>query len=178
MQEQKEYMQKVEKLLAFHCPRYHELPAIELYLDQVLRVVNDSLAVFCPSEEEKIITGTMVNNYVKQKVIPAPVRKQYDRDQLCKLIVICLLKQIFSITEISELFHVQALSYPFDVAYDYFCCEFENALRFAFVRDGQPMPSIETKKTPQTDLLRSMVLAISNKIYVQAAITQHLQMQH
>lgn len=35
---------------------------------------------------------------------------------------------------------------------------------------GQPLPSIETKRTEQTILLRAMVLAVSNKIFVNISI--------
>ncbi|MEA4893398.1 MAG: DUF1836 domain-containing protein [Peptococcaceae bacterium] len=159
-----------DKYLNFHCPRYDELPAIQLYLDQVIRVINDALEAFFSMEGEKLITGAMINNYVKQKVVPPPKKKLYDRSQLTRLLVVAILKQVFTIPEISRLFEVQQATYPLEKAYDYFCAELENALRVTFGRQEGSMPSLETKKTAQTELLRSMVLAVANKTYVQTYV--------
>ena len=166
-----EFPQKeAEKYLGFHCPRYHELPSIELYLDQVLRVINDSLEIFSILPEEKLLTGAMVNNYVKQKLVSKQVKKLYSRDQLSRLLVIALLKQVFAIPEISRLFEVQKATYPLPKSYDFFCAELENALKMAFDPEKAAMPSLETKRTPQTELLRAMVLAVANKAYVQVYV--------
>ena len=81
-----------------------------------------------------------------------------------------ILKQVFTIPEISRLFEVQQATYPLEKAYDYFCAELENALRVTFGRQEGSMPSLETKKTAQTELLRSMVLAVANKTYVQTYV--------
>ena len=60
-----------ERMAHVHISRISELPRIELYLDQVLAIVAGELApVMLPGEVA--ITGSMVNNYVKQKVVPAP----------------------------------------------------------------------------------------------------------
>ena len=160
----------VERILSFHCPRYGELPSIELYLDQVIRVINDALAIFAADDGEKLITGAMINNYVKQKVVPPPRRKLYDRSQLTRLLVVAILKQVFAIPEISRLFEVQQATYPLEKAYDFFCAELENALRATFDRESGDMPSLESKRTAQTELLRSMVLAVANKTDVQAYV--------
>ena len=46
-----------------HLPRYHEIPTVGLYLEQVTRYVNgDSAEPSCP-----ILTPSMVSNYVKAK---------------------------------------------------------------------------------------------------------------
>ena len=63
-----------EKILEFKMPRYEELPAIELYIDQVLKYIE---TVFEPLEickDEKPLTASMVNNYVKKGVVPATSR--------------------------------------------------------------------------------------------------------
>ena len=63
--------------LQLHIPRYEELPAISLYLDQVISILNQTLTPFFEEGEDKIITGAMVNNYVKHKVIEPPRKKRY-----------------------------------------------------------------------------------------------------
>ena len=58
-----------------HIMRIDEMPRIELYLDQVLALVSQSLS-FMALPGEELITGSMVNNYVKQRVVPAPRRRR------------------------------------------------------------------------------------------------------
>ena len=57
-----------ESVRSFHIPRLGEIPDVGLYLEQVTRYVNRSIAGCGLSP----ITSSMVSNYVKQKIIPAP----------------------------------------------------------------------------------------------------------
>ena len=52
----------------YHCPRYEEFPDIGLYMEQVIEILHSNLNPFATSQDEKLITSTMVNNYVKQKI--------------------------------------------------------------------------------------------------------------
>ena len=38
------------EILKFHCPRYEELPAIDLYMDQVLSIIEEVMSVFSMGE--------------------------------------------------------------------------------------------------------------------------------
>ena len=48
------------------------------------------------NNEEKLLTPTMLNNYVKQKVVYPPKDKRYNEKHLAYLIVVCTLKQVFT----------------------------------------------------------------------------------
>ena len=50
------------------------------------------------------VTNSMVNNYVKQKVMPLPVKKKYQKTHIAMLIVLSLLKTAFSLDEINQYF--------------------------------------------------------------------------
>lgn len=156
----------MEPILNFHCPRYKELSDMGLYLEQMLGVVNDKLS---PLGMEPI-TGAMVSNYIKNKAIPSPVKKKYHRDHLCHIFAVCILKQVFSVQQIADFFEIQGKTYPLETAYNYFCAEFENALKEAFLFTGQALPIIETKRTPETVLVRAVVLSVSNRIYADSAL--------
>ena len=65
-----------EYMSSVHIYRIDELPRIELYLDQVITLVCDELAFMCLPDEQTL-TGSMVNNYVKQRLVCAPKRKRY-----------------------------------------------------------------------------------------------------
>lgn len=52
-------------------PRWNELPDIDLYLDQVVNYIERCLGAYAVEKEDKVITKTMINNYVKQGVASA-----------------------------------------------------------------------------------------------------------
>ena len=74
------------------------MPSIELYKDQLVSVLSEYMESFFA--DEKLITSSMINNYVKQKIIKPPVNKKYDREHLAFLYVLCLLKKYVSIEQI------------------------------------------------------------------------------
>ena len=85
--------------ILFTCPSWNELPLLELYMDQVIIIIEESLSPMLPGIP-KIITPTMINNYVKQKILPPTVKKKYNRKHLSELIMITLLKTVFNSEEI------------------------------------------------------------------------------
>ncbi len=112
----------------FHMPRYHELPDMGLYLDQVVRYVNNSLAALGCQE----ITASMVSNYVKKGYIQSPVKKQYYVEQIAYLFFIAIAKNVLSMENIGSLFEMQKRTHDTPTAYDYFCQELENMLQYIF----------------------------------------------
>ena len=123
-----------EQVKAYHMPRYDELPAIDLYMDQVVAILEDCLRLFLRDAQEKRITPAMINNYVKLKVLPPPVKKRYTRDHLCQLILICLLKQVLSLPEIQRLIAAQLETRDVRAMYDGFCAMQERAVLSALER--------------------------------------------
>lgn len=93
-------------LLHFHGPRWNEIPAIPLYMDQVVSFINMGLANLSLDTNSSFITKSMVNNYVKNSMIKPPIKKQYKTYHLGFLIVVCLLKQCYSLSMISQLIHI------------------------------------------------------------------------
>lgn len=82
-------------------PRWEDLPDLELYMDQVLSLVERYLHY----GEDRGLTASMVNNYVKQKVLPPPVNKRYGRGHIAALLMLCILKSVMPISAIQKLFH-------------------------------------------------------------------------
>ncbi len=89
-------------MASIHIYRFGELPRIELYLDQVLTLVSEELAFMCLPDEQ-VITGSMVNNYVKQKLLPAPEKKRYTRAHVATLLFVCALKRVYSIAQLQQI---------------------------------------------------------------------------
>ena len=63
-----------------------DVPQLDLYMDQVLTLFDRTLSESKRTPEDKLLTKTMVNNYVKEGLI-TPVRgKKYTRDQIMQLL--------------------------------------------------------------------------------------------
>ena len=84
----------VRKLNTLSLPRYDQLPNVTLYRDQVIEYVALWMEPLSICVEQPIITPSMINNYVKVGLVPAPVKKQYGREQIARLIAICIFKQV------------------------------------------------------------------------------------
>ena len=81
-----------------------DIPKIPLYMDQLLGLMDSYFEDFRRTDKEKIMTKTMINNYVKSKLIQPPVKKKYAREQFMLLALIDQLKNIVSITDIQLFF--------------------------------------------------------------------------
>ena len=92
----------LEDLEKFDLPDWENLPELELYMDQVILLLNRYLSPMAAGEE-KYVTASIINNYVRMKVMPPPVKKRYARVHLAYLIIICTLKQSLSISCIQRM---------------------------------------------------------------------------
>ncbi len=93
-----------KRIAEYKLPQWDHLPLIELYMDQVTTLINDYLKIYSDAfGDQKGITQSMINNYVKLKIIPAPVKKKYSRTHLAYLIIVCILKQTLNISTIQSI---------------------------------------------------------------------------
>ncbi|WP_300381660.1 DUF1836 domain-containing protein [Clostridium sp.] len=162
-------MEKIssDEISNFHCPRFNELPTVPLYKEQVIIYIEEILRSISFAYNQKILTPTMINNYVKQKVVYPPKDKKYDNKHIAYLIVVCVLKQILTIQEICQLINKQIEICEIEEAYNLFCSELETAMVSVFkTRDFSKVNS--NKKTSlETEVLRSAVMSFAHKIGIQ-----------
>jgi len=92
-----------EEIEKYSAVEWDRLPEIYLYMDQVLTYMDKQLCLFERNENTSLLTSSMINNYVKDGVLPRPEQKKYSRDHLALLMVICMLKQVLSIQDVSSL---------------------------------------------------------------------------
>ena len=161
-----------------HIARIDELPRIELYLDQVLTLVSESLS-FMASPGEEIVTGSMVNNYVKQRVVPAPVRRRYTRRHVATLTFVCAFKCVFSINEIKALYEA-CIDCGVDVAraYDGLAGALEDALARRFGADVPPAaPTVPLLDASGSEVAPGLsrimgagVEAVADKVFVEQSL--------
>ena len=157
-------MEDAEIVTKIHIPRWNELPEIDLYLDQVVNYLEKYLEKYNVNKDDKIITKTMINNYVKQGIMPAPEKKKYSREHIAYLIVICTLKQVYSISDIGKLISLTIQYFELSKAYNRFCANLEVSVKNVFTR--KEFPNIE-QMTEEQYLLKNVVQSIADKLYVQ-----------
>ena len=124
-----------ELLNSYKLPTWDELPTIDLYMDQVIALMNQYLTNNMPSAKDgsQTITPPMINNYVKQKVMPAPVNKKYSREHIAYLIMICSLKQALSIPTMQRILPLYEETDKIKELYSVFCKNLYKA--FAFITE-------------------------------------------
>ncbi len=158
-----------EQAAAFHCPRWAELPGIPLYMDQVILVLEDSLALFA-EEDGHFVTATMINNYVKQKIIIPPGGKRYGREQLATLVMVCLMKKVFSISETIALIGLLTENTPLSEAYDLFCAELEHAIARVFADPSGEARGIAQPAGEAGAARHAAVAALTGKLHAQGIL--------
>ena len=150
-----------ESVRGLRLPRYAEIPTVGLYLEQTIKYINSYLAPLGCLE----LTGSMVSNYVKKGLIPAPVKKQYFPEQISYLFFVALAKNLTSMENIDLLISVQRATYTLPVAYDYMCGELENMLFYFFGLKDRPEELGETE-SDEKNLLRGLIMSAANVIYL------------
>ena len=93
-----------EYLNHYKLPAWKELPDIGLYMDQVIALLAQYLD-FIPVEDQKDkpVTPTTINNYVRLRIMPAPVKRKYFRVHIAYLIMILTMKQSISISDVQKI---------------------------------------------------------------------------
>ena len=81
-----------------------EIPNIDLYMDQVTTFVDEHLAACRRTDDDKILTKTMINNYTKNDFLPPPVKKKYSKEHMYLLIFLYYFKNVLSINDIQKIF--------------------------------------------------------------------------
>ena len=80
------------------------IPEVDLYMDQVLAFMNDHLKYSARDpEHDRILTKTMINNYVKNGILMAPDKKKYSPEHMMILMMIFYLKSFLSIEDIGQI---------------------------------------------------------------------------
>lgn len=100
-----ELKQIIEKTLeTLPLLKEENIPNIELYMDQVTTLIDKHLSDTRRSDEDKVLTKTMINNYAKNNLLPPPSKKKYSKEHVIMLVLIYYFKNILTINDISALF--------------------------------------------------------------------------
>jgi hypothetical protein len=131
-------------------------------MDQVTGYLDEVLEGVRRNEDEKTLTKTMINNYVKSGLIESPVKKKYNQDQLMSLIMIYFLK---GSTQIQE---IETILKSFDdksVLYN----------RFKTILDEELSKLEKVEKDTADEILRLLISSSLHKKYAERLIDQFLE---
>lgn len=171
MAEDEEYFAYLKSLQQVQLPRWADLPQFDLYMDQVVQYVNELLAPLDLGE----LTATMVNNYVKKGVITPPTKKKYSRGQVANILIIAILKSVFSLDEIAAGIDYQLQGREKQQAFDAFIMNFAGALQQANTNfAGGVLISKVTKEDTikvQSAMVSLAINAVLQKMLVSAMVT-------
>ena len=90
-----EEIEELKRRLAEERPQeWDAFPDIGLYMDQIISYMPRQLIHF---GDEDSLTSAVVNNYIKDGMLPRTEGKRYNRTHLAYLTAICALKQVLSV---------------------------------------------------------------------------------
>lgn len=174
---QKNYKQIRKELLDYKAPRFEDLPDFDLYMDQVLIYINKALDALNFEEEEKTITSSMVNNYVKNSIVKPPVRKHYKSYHLAYLLIVCIMKRCYSLKEIQQLIQIYSNleeSSTFQYDFNKFMSVFEAILK-EVVQTGHSSQTFFEEPSQEQTLMVDVITTIVYKIYSEYNLEKYIQ---
>lgn len=154
-------------------PRYKDLPDFGIYSEQLVEIVNKALeAMF---DKDNKLTKSMVNNYVKHKIMPSPIKKRYFRNHIVYCIVITVFKNNLSMTEIDGGILHELKKSSVEESYNYFCDKIESVMRLIIdILDKQESPETKMTATIDVDLDKRNGLTLAIVSVCTKVITQKL----
>lgn len=114
-----------ERLTEERPQAWEDFPDIGLYMDQIISYMPRQLIRYGDGEA---LTSAMVNNYIKDGMLPRAEGKRYSRSHLAYLTAICALKQVLTVREASLLIGAGTQNKDNEYLYQYFTRELDKAL--------------------------------------------------
>ena len=79
-----------------------DIPAIDLYLDQITCLVDEKRKEGSPRFADRALTKTMINNYSKDGLLSPIKGKKYTKEQILQMLLVYEMKNTLSIGEIKR----------------------------------------------------------------------------
>ena len=106
--------------------QWEELPDLALYMDQIISYMPRQLIHFDQGEG---LTSAMVNNYIKDGLVPRADGKRYGPVHLGYLTAVCARKKVLPVRDIGVLVSAgQQTDKDNETLYNYFCAALDRAL--------------------------------------------------
>lgn len=148
----------------YKLPRWDDLPEIGFYMDQVCEYIHTYVDIFNDSKVSNIITPSMINNYVKLGLMPPPIKKKYSKEHIANIMVITIIKQVTTISDIRDAMDMQLLTHKGRLSFNIFCDEVEDSIKQIHTTIKNKQLSVCRDIHIDTLAVTSISLSLSNKL--------------
>ena len=121
---------------------WEQIPDLGLYMDQIITFITRAYEPLYGETTKSYLSAPMINNYVKNKLIPRPTGKKYGRMQIAMLIMLVSLKRVCTMDEIREMLCVDTEN-DVHALYEQFCQRQVISIRQMLSLESQIAPSID-----------------------------------
>lgn len=161
----------------YHLPEWETIPDFGLYMDQVIVLLEQYLS-FIPSPagtKEHFVTSSTINNYVRLKIMPAPVKRKYHRVHIAYLIMILTMKQSLSISDMQKVIPPDSSEEEVRVVYENYSEKFRRLALFFNQQvqsgaEGIHTPGQSTDNAVELLVIESALIAGFSKILAEKLI--------
>lgn len=161
----------------YHLPEWETIPDFGLYMDQVIVLLEQYLS-FIPSPagtNEHFVTSSTINNYVRLKIMPAPVKRKYHRVHIAYLIMILTMKQSLSISDVQKVIPPDSSEEEVRVVYENYSEKFRRLALFFNQQvqsgaEGIHTPGQSTDNAVELLVIESALIAGFSKILAEKLI--------
>lgn len=130
---------------------WESLPDIPLYMDQVVSYLSRQLIGFGRGDT---LTSAMVNNYIKDGLVPRAQGKRYGREHLVYLTLVAAVKQVLSVRDMKTL--MEGVDGPLDAQHLY--QTFQDGLDVALKNTREHMERFPGREENLSGLALSLAL--------------------
>lgn len=118
---------------------WEQIPDLGLYMDQVVTFITRVYEPLYGQDIHSYLSPSMINNYVKSRLIPRPTGKKYSREQIALLTMIVALKQTCSMEDIRRLLAIDGEG-GVEALYSAFCLRFSQVIQSMCGEKGPVAP--------------------------------------
>ncbi|MDO5733461.1 MAG: DUF1836 domain-containing protein [Eubacteriales bacterium] len=122
-------LQAYDRIVNYELPAWEQLPE-SIQSRDFQRFVANEIGWLFPGEN--LLTGYMLQNYLKWELLPPVVGRKYSREHVAWCLCITLLKQVFELEQVNLGILLQRRLMPVQEAYAVFREQFKEALHFVF----------------------------------------------
>ena len=121
---------------------WDQIPDLGLYMDQVITFITRSYAPLYGDSTKRYLSAPMINNYVKNKLIPRPSGKKYSRLQIALLIMIVALKRVCMMEDIRAMLYTEN-DEDVELLYNRFCERQMQSIQEMLSRRSELAPAMD-----------------------------------
>ncbi len=166
-----EELKQLKQLLEQERPvSWGELPDLALYMDQVISYMPRQLINLQGDEQ---VTSAMVNNYIKDGLVPRAEGKRYGKTHLGYLTAVCAMKKVLSVKEMQTVLDCVPENKQPEAIYNYFVHAIDTALSEAAANLNVDTPEDELPNLALSLGLRSYANQLACQRVLELMLSKH-----